>query len=51
MEMMLAAMSVIWGGVVERYPKLRISFLASGGGWIAPRLDRLDRHFDDQGLQ
>ena len=50
MEMMLAAMSVIWGGVVERHPKLRIGFLESGGGWIAPWLDRMDRHFDDQGF-
>jgi predicted TIM-barrel fold metal-dependent hydrolase len=50
MEMMLACMSVIWGGVCERHPKLRIGFLESGGGWIAPWLDRMDRHFDDQGF-
>jgi hypothetical protein len=50
MEMMLACMSVIWGGVVERHPKLRIGFLESGGGWVAPWLDRMDRHFDDQGF-
>ncbi len=50
MEMMLVAMSMIWGGVVERHPKLRIGFLESGGGWIAPWLDRMDRHFDDKGF-
>jgi len=50
MEMMLAAMSVIWGGVCDRFPKVRIAFLESGGGWIAPWLDRMDRHFDDQGF-
>ena len=52
MEMMLACMGVIWGGVVERHPKLRIGFLdlESGGGWVAPWLDRMDRHFDDQGF-
>src|SRR5262244_1829327 len=50
MEMMLAAMAVIWGGVCERHPKIRIGFLESGGGWIAPWLDRMDRHFDDQGF-
>ena len=48
MEMMLAALSVIWGGVVDRHPRLRVAFLESGGGWIAPWLDRMDRHFDDQ---
>src|SRR5438270_93730 len=36
MEMMLAAMSVIWGGVVDRHPRLRVAFLESGGGLIAP---------------
>jgi len=50
MEMMLAAMAVIWGGVVDRHPRLRIAFLESGGGWIAPWLDRMDRHFDDKGF-
>ncbi len=48
MEMMLACLAVIWGGVCERHPKIRIAFLESGGGWIAPWLDRMDRHFDDQ---
>jgi hypothetical protein len=50
MEMMLACTSIIWGGVVERHPKLRIGFLESGGGWVAPWLDWMDRHFDDQGF-
>jgi uncharacterized protein len=50
MEMMLACLSMIWGGVVERRPKLRVGFLESGGGWVAPWLDRMDRHFDDQGF-
>ena len=50
MEMMLAAMSVIWGGACDRFPRIRIAFLESGGGWIAPWLDRMDRHFDDQGF-
>src|SRR5215510_11969538 len=48
-EMMLASLSVIWGGVCERFPKVHFAFLESGGGWIAPWLDRMDRHFDDQG--
>jgi len=50
MEMMLACLSMIWGGVVERHSKLRVGFLESGGGWVAPWLDRMDRHFDDQGF-
>ena len=35
MEMMLAAMAVIWGGVVDRHPRLRVGFLEFGR-----RLDR-----------
>src|SRR5713101_6238151 len=48
MEMMLACLSVIWSGVCERFPQVRIGFLESGGGWLAPWLDRMDRHFEDQ---
>jgi hypothetical protein len=33
--MMLAAMSVIWEGVCDRHPRVRIAFLESGAGWIA----------------
>jgi predicted TIM-barrel fold metal-dependent hydrolase len=46
-EMMAAAVSLIWGGVCDRYPRIRFAFLESGGGWMAPWLDRMDRHFDD----
>ncbi len=50
MEMMLACLTVIWDGMCERFPNVRIGFLESGGGWIAPWIDRMDRHFDDKGL-
>src|SRR5438045_428438 len=50
MEMRLACLAVIWGGLCEKHPKIRIGFLESGGGWVAPWLDRMDRHFDDQGF-
>ncbi len=34
MEMMLACMSVIWGGVCERHPKIRIGFSSpAAAGW------------------
>src|ERR1700730_12196680 len=36
MEMMLPALSMIWSGVCDRHPRLRVGFLESGGGWIAP---------------
>lgn len=48
MEMMQASLHLIFGGVCERFPKLRFAFLESSGGWIGPWLDRMDRHFDDK---
>ena len=48
MEMMAAALNIIWGGVCERHPTVRFAFLECGGGWMAPWLDRMDRHFDSK---
>jgi uncharacterized protein len=50
MEMMMACLSMVWGGVCDRHPKLRVGFLESGGGWIVPWLERMDRHYIDQGF-
>jgi len=47
-EMMLASLNIIWNGVCERYPKVRFAFLEASGGWMAPWLDRMDRHFDEK---
>ena len=49
-EMAAAATSMIMCGVCDRYPALRVGFLECGGGWIAGWLDRMDRHFDDIGM-
>ena len=53
-EMMAACAGLIMTGVCERFPRLRFGFLESGGGWVAPWLDRMDRHvkgpMNDTGL-
>ena len=46
MEMQLASLAVIWGGVCERFPRLRFGFLECSGGWMPAWLDRMDRHLD-----
>ena len=46
LEQMLACMDVIIGGVMERFPKLRMSFLEAGCGWLPFWLDRMDEHFE-----
>jgi uncharacterized protein len=49
-EMMAAATSLIMCGVCDRFPRLKVAFLESGGGWMAGWLDRMDRHFEDVGM-
>lgn len=41
-EQQMACMDLTCGGVLEKYPKLRIAVLESGGGWLAYWLARLD---------
>jgi uncharacterized protein len=42
MEMMMALLTLIEGGVLERHPSLRVGFLESGCGWLPYWLWRLD---------
>lgn len=45
-EQQMALLSLIAGGVMERYPRLRFAFLESGCGWIAHWLERMDEHVE-----
>jgi uncharacterized protein len=45
-EQMLAALSMIAGGVAERFPRLKIAFLESGCGWLPFWLHRMHEHFE-----
>ncbi len=45
-EQMLAMMSLITGGVLERHPQLRVGFLEAGCGWVPYWLWRLDEHWE-----
>jgi predicted TIM-barrel fold metal-dependent hydrolase len=42
MEQMMAMLSLIEGGVLERHPRLRVAFLEAGCGWLPYWLWRLD---------
>lgn len=42
MEQMMALLTLIEGGVLERHPKLRVGLLESGCGWLPYWLWRLD---------
>jgi predicted TIM-barrel fold metal-dependent hydrolase len=47
MEQMMALLTLIEGGVLERHPHLRIGLLESGCGWLPYWLWRLDREYAD----
>lgn len=44
-DMMSAVTFMTAGGVLGRFPDLRVVFLEANGGWIVPWLERLDHHF------
>ena len=41
---MIACGRLIYGGVLDRFPRLRVAFLESGLGWVPFWLERLDAH-------
>jgi predicted TIM-barrel fold metal-dependent hydrolase len=45
-DMQTTLTMLICGGVLERFPHLKVIFLEANGGWIVPWLERLDHHFD-----
>jgi predicted TIM-barrel fold metal-dependent hydrolase len=47
MEQMIAAVSFIYGGVLERFPGLRVAFLEAGCGWVPFWLRRMDEHWEN----
>ena len=43
--------NLVYAGVLERHPRLRVAVLESGGGWIAHWMDRLDEFTESYGWQ
>ncbi len=46
---MAVMMDFIAGGVLDRFPSLRVGFFESGLGWMPYWIDRLDEHFEVMG--
>jgi len=46
MEMMLALMNFCGGGILAKYPRLRVAFLEGNIGWLPWLLDRMDDHYE-----
>jgi uncharacterized protein len=43
---MLAVTSFTVGGILDRYPDLRVGFMEAGTGWVPFWLERLDEHWE-----
>jgi len=48
-EAMVAMMSLIWFGVVERHPQLRVVHVEADAGWLPYWLQRMEQHYDFSG--
>ena len=48
-EAMVAMMSLIWYGVLERFPRLRVVHVEADGGWLPYWLQRMEQHWDFSG--
>jgi predicted TIM-barrel fold metal-dependent hydrolase len=46
MDIMLGLTAVLCGGVLERYPRVRVAFLEAGCGFLPYFLERLDEHYE-----
>ena len=49
LEQQMACMDLTCGGVLEKYPRLRVAFLETGGGWLSYWLTRLDEFHEKIG--
>ena len=47
MEQMSSCVSLVYGGVLERFPRLRVVFLEAGCGWVPFWLERMDEHYEN----
>ena len=45
-EQMATLLDVVCGGVLDRFPRLRVGFFESGLAWLPYWLDRMDEHFE-----
>ncbi len=50
-EIMIASLTIICGGVLERFPGLRVAFMEGGGSWMPYWLERMDDHASRYGWE
>jgi hypothetical protein len=45
-EQMIAMISVIGGGIMDLYPRVRFAFMEAGAGWLPYWAERMDEHYE-----
>ena len=45
-EQMIAVLCIVCGGVMDRFPRLRVGFFEAGVGWLPYWLQRMDEHYE-----
>jgi predicted TIM-barrel fold metal-dependent hydrolase len=45
-EQMIAALCVVAGGLLEKFPRLKFAFMEAGCGWVPYWMERLDEHYE-----
>lgn len=45
-ENMMNVLDFVTGGILELFPRLRVSFMESGVGWVPYWMERLDEHYE-----
>jgi predicted TIM-barrel fold metal-dependent hydrolase len=45
-EQMIAVLCVVVGGILEKFPRLKVAFMEAGAGWIPYWMERLDEHYE-----
>jgi predicted TIM-barrel fold metal-dependent hydrolase len=50
-EQIMALCGSIYGGVFERFPRLRLAYLESGIGWVPYMMDRMNEEYEKRGTE
>jgi predicted TIM-barrel fold metal-dependent hydrolase len=43
---MIAVLCVVVGGILEKFPRLKVAFMEAGAGWVPYWMERLDEHYE-----
>ena len=45
-EQMIAVLCIVVGGILEKFPRLKVAFMEAGAGWVPYWMERLDEHYE-----